>query len=122
MRFDAYSTQLMRYYIPHMTSKGGPTEWVELKFEAENEYTRLDMFLSLDSDFYLIEEKPAVHVLETGLGIKFSKSDFAWCTNCYIYLIANIFTDQRYYITSKSVNQDARLNNLVPTEIMVNPF
>ena len=103
MRFDAYSTQFMKFYIPAKTIDDNlDTTSIFLRIEPEDDATRIEMFLSLDSYFYLIEEKPAVHILKDGLAIKFGKQDFAWCVKCWVYAIINIYVEQRYYLTSSS--------------------
>ena len=68
--------------------------------EPEDKYSPIDVFLSMDSNFYLIEEKPAPHVLDQGMGIKFTENDYEWCVRCFIYVIVNVYKEQRYYITS----------------------
>ena len=75
---------------------------MEILIEPEDYYSEVDLYLSLDSNFYIIEEKPSTHIIKNGVGLKFGKGDYQWCTNCYIYLIANIYKEQRYYITSQS--------------------
>jgi hypothetical protein len=43
-----------------------------IKIQPEDPQTRLEMFFSLDSTFYLIEEKPATHIMEDGVAIRFN--------------------------------------------------
>lgn len=121
MRFDADSTQLLRYYIPSAV-KRWKTESIEIKIEPEDKYSPIDVYLSLDPHFYLIEEKPANHILDNGIGIKFGKGDFAWCVQCYVYVILNVYDEQRYYVTSNAVREADPFTEKVDLEVMVNPF
>jgi len=123
MRFEAYSTQLMKYYVSNKTPEYNlDTNSVLMKIEPEDDFTRLEMYLSRDSNFYLLEEKPATHIMEDGVAIKFGKKDYDWCVNCFIYLIANIYTEQRYYVTSQSLNSEPEMTESLPTDVLVNPF
>jgi len=84
----------MRYYIP---SKAGDfqldTKAIKMSIEPEDDFTRMEMFLSLDANFYLIEEKPATHIMLDGIGIKFGVNDFGWQVKSYVYLIINIYKE-----------------------------
>jgi hypothetical protein len=82
MRFEANSTQIMRYYIPAAITQRRATrktEAVVVTVEPEEQYSEIDVYLSLDSNFYIIEEEPASHIMANGVAIKFGKSDEAWC-------------------------------------------
>jgi hypothetical protein len=79
MRFDAYSTQILKYYIPFETELGGTTTSIEIIVQPEDTYVNIDAHLSLDANFYLIEEKPASHIVANGLAIKFTQKDYEWC-------------------------------------------
>jgi hypothetical protein len=122
MRFDAYSTQILKYYIPFETADGAMTTSMEVIISPEDTYVNLDAHLSLDSNFYLIEEKPAAHIVSNGVAIKFTEKDYSWCRKCYVYVILNIYTENRYYITSIARRENDQLTETLPTEIMVNPF
>ena len=113
----------MKYYVSNKTPEYNlDTNSVLMKIEPEDDFTRLELFLSQDSNFYILEEKPATHILEDGVAIKLGKRDYDWCTNCYIYLIANVYTEQRYYVTSQSLNAEPDMTESLPTEVLVNPF
>jgi len=93
MRFDADSTQILRYYIPAAIKErraSRKTESVVVKVEPEDRYSEVDIYLSLDSNFYIIEEAPAFHIMANGVAIKFGKADESWCVQCYIYVIVNV--------------------------------
>jgi hypothetical protein len=98
------------------------TKSVEIYVQPEHRYTQVDLFLSLDSSFYLIEETPAAHVSSTGTAIKFTDKDYKWCRNCPIYAIINVYEEDRYYITSVGRVENDELSNVIPTDIFVNPF
>jgi hypothetical protein len=74
-----------------------------MKVEPEEQYSHIEVFLSLDANFKVIEEKPAIHILKNGVAIKFGKNDFEWCVKCYVYLILNISKESRYYITAQAM-------------------
>lgn len=99
-RFDGYSTQILKYYIESETEDGASTESIEIIITPEDTYVQIEAHVSLDNNFYLIEEKPASHITENGIAIKFGENDFQWCVKCYIYVILNIVEEGRYYITS----------------------
>ena len=92
MRFEAYSTQLLRFYIPGQIKNKGVDNAL-LKIEPEDGYSRVEMYFSLDPTFYLLQDKAATHVMENGLAVSFDKSDLNWCTKCYVYLLLNIYTE-----------------------------
>jgi len=121
LRFNGYSTQILKYWIPPEVG-GAATKALTLKVVPEDTYTPVEVFLSLDANFYLIEEKPAEHLIENGMGIAFGTSDFSWCTNCYIYLIVNIFEESRYYIVSELIVRSNTLSEDFSQLVMINPF
>jgi len=93
MSFAADSTQILRYYIPAAIAErkaSRKTESVVVKVEPEDRYSEVDAYLSLDSNFYIIEEAPASHLMANGVAIKFGKADESWCVQCYIYVIVNV--------------------------------
>lgn len=90
----------MKYYIESETEEGSPVRNIEVIVNNEENYVELEAHVSLDDDFYIIEEKPATHFVSNGVGFKFSEKDHNWCVKCYIYVIVNIVEEGRYYITS----------------------
>ena len=100
MRFDAFSTQILKYYIPFETEDSALTSSMEIIISPEDKFVHLDAHLSLDANFYLIEEKPASHIVANGIAIKFTEKDYEWCRKCYVYVIVNIYKEMRYYVTS----------------------
>lgn len=99
LRFDAYSTQILKYRIPKEV-KGAATTSIELKVDPELSYTSLDLYLSLDSKIYMIEEQPAAHLSANGVVLKFGDKDYKWCKDCDVYAILNVYKEDRYYISS----------------------
>ena len=122
MRFDAFSTQILKYYIPFETEDSALTTSMEIIISPEDRFVHLDAHLSLDANFYLIEEKPASHIVANGIAIKFTEKDYEWCRKCYVYVIVNIYEEMRYYVTSIARRENDPLNEALATEIMVNPF
>lgn len=121
IRFAAYSTYILKYTIPEEVRQESVTS-VEIYVQPEHDYTKLDMYLSLDSSFYLIEEQPSAHVTATGKGIKFSENEENWCVNCPVYVILNVYEEDRYYVTSIGRVENDELSNTLPQDIFVNQF
>ena len=90
----------MKYYIESETEDGATTNHIEIIISPENDYVHIDAYISLDDSFYLIEEKPASHVVDNGIAFKFGSNDYEWCVKCYVYVILNVVEESRYYITS----------------------
>ena len=121
LRFAAYSTYILKYVVPDNILEE-ITRSVEIYVQPEHQYTQLDLLLSLDATFYLIEETPAAHVTASGKAIKFSDRNAKWCRNCAVYAILNIYEEDRYYITSLGRVENDELSNAIPTDVFVNPF
>lgn len=121
LRLEAYSTYILKYIVPDKVLKE-QTKSIEIYVQPEHAYTRVDLFLSLDATFYLIEERPAAHVTSRGKGIKFSEQDYRWCRNCPVYGILNVYDEDRYYITTLGRVENDALSNSIPADIFVNPF
>jgi hypothetical protein len=98
------------------------TKSIEIYVQPEHRYTEIDLYLSLDANFYLIEETPAAHVTQTGKAIKFTDRDYKWCRNCAVYGILNVYDEDRYYITSLGRVENDELSNVIPQDIFVNAF
>jgi hypothetical protein len=99
------------------------TKSVEVYVQPEHSYTPIDMYLSLDQSFYLIEETPSnAHVTSTGKAIKFSDNELNWCRNCDIYIILNVYEEDRYYVTSIGRAENDELSNDIPQDIFINAF
>jgi hypothetical protein len=111
----------MKYTIPDEVLEE-QTKSVEVYVQPEHAYTRIDMFLSLDQSFYIIEEVPSAHVTSTGSAIKFSDNELNWCRNCDIYVILNVYEEDRYYITSIGRVDNDELSNDIPQDIFINQF
>jgi hypothetical protein len=112
----------LKYYIESETEEGSPVRNIEVIINNEDKYVEMDAHVSLDDNFYIIEEKPTTHLVDNGVGFKFSELDANWCVKCYIYIILNIQEESRYYITSMGKSENPDLSESIPTNIMVNPF
>jgi len=121
MRFDTFSTQIFKYYVPEMT-KNAPTLSVEISFEPEHDYSPMEVLFSLDDKINRIEDKPVAHENDEGLTLKFANKDFSWCVKCFIYLVVNVEFEDRYYITSLARQQNDPLTNIIPLRFFANPF
>lgn len=119
--FEAYSTSILSFTIPESVG-GKTTESLEVGVEPETQYTNMDLYLSLDSEFQIIEEKPATHTTATSLAVKFSKLDNKWCTKCTVYLILNIERGGRYYITTTPRASNDQVSDLLPSTVYANSF
>jgi hypothetical protein len=82
----------------------------------------MELYMSLDKNFQLIEEKPSAHLSSTALAMKFSKLDQKWCTKCTVYLILNVERGDRYYITTTARTANDQLSDLLPGAVFANPF
>jgi hypothetical protein len=124
-RFDAYSTQLIRYYIPSLVKrklKGAVTVSAMIKVQPEDKYTQMDVYMSQDPNFYLLQEKPGVQIIDNGIAVKFMKGDLNWCVKCFVYILVNIYKEQRYYVTAESLWDNEELDKYQDFDIVVNPF
>lgn len=68
----------------------------------------------------MIEDRPAHHILDTGIAVMMNKQDYRWCTDCTIYLLVNMIEDKRVYITGQTTNLSGALMNKVKRYLLVN--
>lgn len=101
IRLDGYSSTIFSYQIPSVNTNG-ITRAVTITMHSEDDYTPIDLYLSMDNTIYQIEERKIENLLKQGVGYMFTENDFGWCTNCYIYVLADVYTDGRYYVTFTS--------------------
>lgn len=80
------------------------------------------MFFSMDSNFNLIEEVPATHIESDGVALRFNSKDELWNTKMYVYVIVNVYTEQRYYMTTKAKKGNPELSQKLATTILLNAF
>lgn len=73
-RLPQASTHILRYFVPDKVS-GSQTTSVTITVEPDSDYTPIDMMFSLNSDIYIIEERPAMASSKTGTTLKFSSND-----------------------------------------------
>jgi hypothetical protein len=64
-----------------------------MKVQPEHEFSRVEMYFSLDSNFNLIEEVPSTHIEQDGVALRFNSKDETWCIKCYVYAIINVYTE-----------------------------
>jgi len=98
-RWGGHSSAYLTYYIAEFTGAGA-TERIEIKFEPEGNYKYIDVFISFDKNFNLIEDKPHYHLLDSGVAVMLNKRDYRWCVDCTLYILVNMIEDRRLYITS----------------------
>ena len=92
------------------------------KLEAESQFTSMELHMSLDEKFQIIEERPASHISERAIGLKFSSLDYQWCTNCDVYAIFSVEAEDRYYITSIARTGNDPLQSGLKVTMYANPF
>lgn len=80
------------------------------------------MYFSLDSNFNLIEEVPASHIMQDGVALRYNSKDEGFSTKKYVYVIVNVYTEQRYYMTTKATKGNRELSGATSSEIIVNAF
>lgn len=52
---------MLRFQIPEQTD-GFDTDLIEITLESEEQYAAMDLWLSLDDTYRIIEERPAAHI------------------------------------------------------------
>jgi hypothetical protein len=70
-----------------------------MTIDSEDKYNPMDLYFSLDSTIYQVEERKVENILTNGVGFAFTEGDYGWCTSCYIYLLLDVINDGRYYVT-----------------------
>lgn len=88
----------------------------------EDSFSRVEMFMSYDAKFSLVEDHRATQVLEDGVAIRASRKDVDWCSKCYVYLLVNVEKEQRYYLTTRAHIFEPNLGPGLPAAVTVNPF
>ena len=121
LRFAEYSTTLVSMRIPRLVS-GLPTSSWEVKLEAEQKHASMDLWLSLDDRFQVVEERPAAFFDDRSIGVKFSSTDYAWCTECTVYAIFNVEEEGRHYVSTIARTENDALSAGLATTIYVSPF
>lgn len=119
LRLDGYSSTILTYSIP-TTNPDGITRAVEFKIIGETNYDPIDLYFSLDSTIYQVEERKVENLLDSGVGYIFTSDDFGWCTGCTVYLLVDVINDGRYYATFKATTRSKTISTL-GTEQMINP-
>jgi len=89
LMFDAFTTQILKFYIPADVEKI-KTQSIHISVLPEDDYTPVDMWLSVDKEFYILEEKPASHLLGKSVDLKMQEGHEHWCTKCWVYAIVNV--------------------------------
>jgi hypothetical protein len=73
----------------------------------------------LDSSIYQVEERKNENILSNGVGYTFTENDYGWCTGCYVYLLADVLDEGRYYLTFSANTRSKTITK--QTDMMVNP-
>ena len=87
---------------------------------TETEYAEIDMYFSLDSTIYQVEERKVENILSSGVGFYFTNSDYGWCTGCYIYFLVDVIQDGRYYVQFTATPRSLTINSVQATDVMIN--
>jgi hypothetical protein len=82
----------------------------------------MDLWLSLDEHYQIVEERPAAHLDPKSIGLKFNSQDYQWCTDCTVYAIFSVEDEDRYYVTSIARTENDVLQGGLKATIYVNPF
>jgi len=68
--------------------------------EPEIDYKFIEVHLSFDPDLRVLEDKPEVHLTDSGLSVQMTSKDKKWCSDCNVYVIVNMLEDKRLYATA----------------------
>jgi hypothetical protein len=119
LRLEGHSTNILEYLVP-ATNANGITRAIYFQIESEDEYNPIDMYFSLDSNIYQVEERKVETLLPKGVGYSFTENDYGWCTGCYVYLLVDIINEGRYYATFTPSSRDLTLSKGTYTQLMTN--
>ena len=111
MRLEGHSSNLFEYYVPQDASDGF-SRAITFTIESDDEYNPIDVYFSLDSQIYQVEERKQEGLLSNGVGYYFTENDYGWCTRCFIYFYVEVMNPGRYYVTAKATAR----NPVIPTE------
>jgi hypothetical protein len=78
MRLEGHSSNLFEYYVPHDASDGFARA-ITFTIESDDEYNPIDVYFSLDSQIYQVEERKQEGYLSNGVGYYFTENDYGWC-------------------------------------------
>lgn len=118
-RFGGHSSNILKYFIPEFSS-GGLTDTIDIRIEPEGDYKYLEVYVSFDENFSIIEDRPTRHILDNGLSVMINSNDYRWCTSCNLYIIVNMIEDRRVYITSNASPIDTVLFNKLNRYLLAN--
>lgn len=119
MRLDGHSSNLFEYYIPQDASDGFARA-ITFTIESEDEYRPMEVFMSLDSNIYQVEERKQMGLISNGVGYYFTENDFGWCTRCFVYFYVEITVPGRYYVTAKATARNPVIPSTKTSEKFVN--
>ena len=111
MRLDGHSSNLFEYYVPQDASDGFARA-ITFTIESDDEYNPIDVYFSLDSQIYQVEERKQEGLLSNGVGYYFTENDYGWCTRCFVYFYVEVMNPGRYYVTSRATAR----NPVIPTD------
>jgi hypothetical protein len=61
-RWGGHSVAILKYYVPELSGEGF-TDSFNIKVEPEQPYAQIDVFVSFDNNFNIMEDRPAQHIL-----------------------------------------------------------
>ena len=99
-RWGGHETNIFKYPVPPKLGTLLETEKFEILIEPEVDYKNIEVHISRDPSFRVIEDKPDVHITDKGLSVQMTSKEKLWCTKCYFYLIVNMVHDRRLYATA----------------------
>jgi len=114
-----HSTNILKYQIPS-SADSAETKSISLDLVAEGDYRYIEVFMSHDSKFNVIEERPSTHILKDGVSVKLSSRDYQWCVNCWVYFIVNVIDDRRVYATATAHSRTRVLRDNIKTQVLIN--
>jgi hypothetical protein len=107
----------LEYYVPQ-DAPDGFARAITFTIESDDEYNPIDVYFSLDSQIYLVEERKQAGLLSNGVGYYFTENDFGWCTRCFVYFYVEVQNPGRYYVTAKATAR----NPVIPTDKVSEKF
>ena len=96
---------------------------MEIKIEPEEQYSPLELTMTFDDRFQIIEGRPSSHISEDSIALTFGSQDYKWdADGKTVYFILNVVKENRYYMTTIARTENDGLTTKIPTTIFVNPF
>ena len=99
-RWGGHETNILRYQVPEKLGPLLETQKFEIFIEPEVDYKNIEVHISHDPTFRVLEDKPDLHVTENGISVLMTSKEKLWCTKCNFYLVVNMVHDRRLYATA----------------------